>query len=152
MWPHVPLVLKQLYQEYLPVVSMSDIRARHTVKSMFKNLPSTPTYISFPELKEAYILLAINTNKLSSKFTSIHITFLSYFSGDVGCSWSAFSYSWFHIISLLVHKWNRMTWELLMLLKAHLAVNTKECTTPGRTHTDFVDTFLVFRKEILLIW
>ena len=96
MWPHVPLVLKQLHQEYLPVVSMSDIRARHllltrlaTVESMFKNLPSTPTYISFPELKEAYILLAIITNKLSSKFTSIHITFLSYISGYVGCSWSA---------------------------------------------------------------
>ena len=25
-------------------------------------------------------------------------------------------------------------------LKAHLAMNTKECTTPGRMHTDFVNT------------
>ena len=23
-------------------------------------------------------------------------------------------------------------------IKAHLVMNTKECTTPGRTHTDFV--------------
>ena len=35
-------------------------------------------------------------------------------------------------------------------IKAHLVMNTKERTTPGRTHTDFVrDTFLVFRKGIL---
>ena len=36
-------------------------------------------------------------------------------------------------------------------MKAQLAMNTKEHTTPGRTHTDFVDTFLVSEKECLLL-
>ena len=36
-------------------------------------------------------------------------------------------------------------------LKAHLAMNTKEHTMPGRMHTDFVDTCLAFQKGILFI-
>ena len=36
-------------------------------------------------------------------------------------------------------------------LKAHLAMNTKEHTMPGRIHTDFVDTFLAFQKGILFL-
>ena len=36
-------------------------------------------------------------------------------------------------------------------LKAHLAMNTKEHTMPGRMHTDFVDTFLAFQKGVRLL-
>ena len=73
----------------------------------------------------------------------------------MSCCWSV--PSWFlGIISLLVHKWNIMTWKLLMLLIEGKWRHSWQWTQKNTlcqalfllTHTDFVDIFLVFRKGI----
>ena len=110
--------------------------------------------ISFPELKKAYILLANITNKLSSKFMSSHIPFF-------------FIFFWWHwlflVCSFLIPGHNfianvQMDQNDIEIapavgrrqMKAQLAMNTKN-HTPGQTHTDLVDTFLVFWKGILFV-
>ena len=79
---------------------------------------------------------------------SSHIPFLSYFSGDTHWLFLVCSFliPWHNFIASVQMEQNDMEIAHAVdrrQMKAQLAMNTKN-HTPGQTHTDLVDTFLVF--------